>query len=96
LKEEEAAATVVTKSSDQDSSEEDERCALALSLTMEVYIAVVVVPYCKLFSARRHSKKDIFVLGEEDDKAWGMFILLLVRWCSIRIWVRGSMGNLMC
>jgi hypothetical protein len=72
--------------SDQDFSEEDvekDRCALALSLTMEVCIAVVL-PYCKLFSSRRLAKNDDLLVveqEEEDDKAEEeMFILLLVIW----------------
>jgi hypothetical protein len=46
---------------------EESRCALALSLTMEIYIGAgspcsssrVLVPHCKLFSTRRATKKDL-------------------------------------
>jgi hypothetical protein len=63
--------------------EEELRCPLALSLTTEVYIAgwlPPIVPYCKLFSARRSRKN---VSGEEEDKAEVVFILMFVIWRSI-------------
>jgi hypothetical protein len=65
---------------------EELRCPLALSLTIEVYIAGCLTPvvpsYCKLFSARRPAKNDF---GEEEDNVKVVFMLLI--WRSI--WVSG-------